>query len=249
MKKYIKTIVSLLLIITLVSSLCYALDNDIQDVYDYNGVIYDATKKYIETKNDILFSETRAKIIFTLTNSTDNLDTKTYAQKLYGSLNISSYGRSNSIFIVVSLNNNDYHFVKGKNLKYEIMDYEIYDHFINNFEPYFENKEYSKAVISLFNSLATWYESKYNINDLNLDSNIASYLYGTKTKLEMPLSDNFYYYIALGVFLIGALVVFKIRRKIILDSRSTQRRRMRRKHYLDAHNKTIDEKIEETLKN
>ena len=202
-------------------------------VSDYAGVMTDSSKSYIDSKNDILFAAAQAKIVFVTVNSTDGMSISDYTDLLYKEWGIASIGRRNSVFVVIDTQKREYDFVQGKNIHLSLTDTVVYDCLIQSFEPFFSVGEDNKAILSLYNALASWYESHYTNLTLNLDSNIDSYLYGEKTPDKMIIKNYTWIWITAIVCLVLLIIVLKIKRNIELKIRQHERRRLKKKFQID----------------
>ncbi len=202
-------------------------------VNDYAGILTDSSKSYIKSKNDILFSHTQAKIIFVTTESTEGQSINDYCSQLYSDWGMSRFGRRNSFFVVVDASKKEYSFLRGKNLRYAISESEAYKYMTDYFEPYFAQDNYDKAVISLYNALAKWYETHYNNLNLGLDENIDRYTYGEKTKDEDVVESKLGLWIGALACAVIIIVALGIKRNMELKMRQNERRRLRKKFQID----------------
>ena len=202
-------------------------------VSDYSGIISDSAKNYIKSKNDVLYKETKAKIIFVTVPSTDELSTENYCNKLYTDWQISSLGRNNSIFIVINSSKKEYDYVIGDNISLALTDVQLSEYIINDFEPYFNTKQYEKACLSLFNKIGKWYETNYNGLSLNLDENMDKYIGGETTPdREKPKSKMWIWLTISGTFVV-LIIGFKIKHSIHVKLRKMEREKMRKKYKID----------------
>lgn len=202
-------------------------------ISDYAGIIPDTAKEYIKSKNKLLFDKTKAEIIFVTTDSTDGLDTQKYASNLYGDWNLDSFGRANSVLFVISVNNNDYSFVKGKNISLAISDAKIYEFIVKDFEPYFGKKNYGEAAVRMYNSLAGWYENQYKNTDLSLTSDYSAYSSGTVTKDIEQQPGRLWIWITAAAVILILIIVFRIKRRIEFRIRQHERRILKKKFKID----------------
>ncbi len=208
-------------------------DFDKTNVTDYSGVLSDFVKEYISAKNDILFEQTGAKIIFLVTDSVSDTDIKGYTENLYDLWGISDLGRKNSIFVVVDTGSKEYSFLKGKNLKYALTDSEVYKYFVDSFEPYFSENSYDRAVMSLYNALGRWYEANYNDLSLSLDDDYSKYMYGTRKKDVEPKTDTLWLWVGVLVCLGVLIISLCIKRNMVLKQRRYERRKLKEKRRID----------------
>ncbi|MBQ4630704.1 MAG: TPM domain-containing protein [Clostridia bacterium] len=225
--------VALLLIISIAApTFAYSKPANVS-VSDYCGILSDSSKNYIKSKNDVLFSQTEAKIIFVVVPSTGGLTIEEYCNNLYSQWEISSIGRNNSIFFVVDAKKKEYDFIIGNNISLALTDIQVYDFILNKFEPCFETKEYEKAFLGLYNALGKWYENHYNALNLNLDENLDKYTSGKTTADKEKPKSNLWIWITLGVCVALLITVYKIKHKVELRIRRHEREKLRRKYKID----------------
>ena len=232
MKKIIYILLIVMLSMHVVSVGAYEQPWEIS-VTDYSGVIANSAKEYIKSKNENLFSQCEAKIIFVTVPTTDGADIDDFTASLYSEWKVAKLGRGNSVFFVIDTEKCEYSFYIGKNIRYVLTETDVYKYIVDCFEPYFSNKQYSKAVLSLYNAVGGWYEEKYNNVSLSLDDNIDKYTSGKSSK-DLDISkDYFWVWIGLGAGVVLLLVGLKIKRSIQLRIRKMERRRLKRKFKID----------------
>lgn len=232
MKKTCIPFFVMILMMISVNAYAYIAPDEIS-VTDYAGIISSNAKSYINSKNDILFAQTEAKIVFVTTDNTDGLSTEDYAQAVYKDWNMEGYGRGNSIMIVLSVNNDDYSFVKGSGVRYAIDDSLIYEYIVESLEPHFDEGNYDTAVLSMYNSLGSWYEKQYDGLDLSLDKNTSRYIGGDKIRDKEKQPSKLWMWIAAGVCVVGFLIFLKIKRNIEFRIRQHERRMLKKKYKID----------------
>ena len=234
MKKFI----SLLLVIfsvmafTTINVFAHAKPSKI-NVNDFSGVISDAVKDYVTAKNDILFEKTEAKIIFVTTETTDGLSINDYTENLYKSWGIGSLGRKNSIFIVIDTEKSEYGFVRGKNIRYAFPDAEIYQYFIDYFEPSYSEDSYDRAVMTLYNAFGKWYESQYNDLSLDLDDDLSHYMYGVRRKETERTQSKTFIWVMLLVCVFTLGLALKIKHNYRLKTRKAEREKQKTMSQVD----------------
>ena len=234
MKKFLCSLVFLIILSSFVSLNTFAHAKPEQiSINDFSGVISDTVKEYITAKNDILFEKTEAKIIFVTTDGTENLYINEYAQKLYSDWDVDYMGKKNSILIVIDTQSGEYGFARGKGIRYALPDSEIYRYMINYFEPHYSAGSNDKAVMSLYNAIARWYEGQYNGLSLSLDDNIDSYMYGIREKEVDIKESKLWVWVSLVVCIIILFVVLKIKRDYKLRMRKNERRKHKKKQQVD----------------
>ncbi len=234
MKNFLNKIIILIVLICSISTNVRAhLRPDDVSFTDYCGMISDGIKDYVKSKNDILFEQTEAKIIFVTTNSTDGLSVNEYAKNLYSSWNVGNIGRGNSVFIVIASDSNDYGVVQGKNIKRILNDSILYEIIAETFEPEFAKGNYDKAVFNLYNSLGKWYEEHYSNLDLKLSKNISGYISSQKTKDIDKEPPNILMWIGIGVVLVMIIIFFNIKRNVDFKTRQSERRIKRKRNKAD----------------
>lgn len=195
---------------------------------DFSGIISDGTKNYVKSKNEILFAQTEAKIIFVTTDSTDGLTTGEYTKNLYSAWGVGQIGRGNSVLIVISPKTKDYGIIQGKNIRRVLDDSTLYKFVAEDFEPHFAKGNYDEAVLCLYNRIGKWYEETYNNLNLGLDENTENYKTYEITKDIEKSFNKIFIWIGLGVAAIFALVFFKIKRNRDFKARQ-QERKLKRK--------------------
>ncbi|MBQ4526597.1 MAG: TPM domain-containing protein [Clostridia bacterium] len=230
MKKFLCILFSFFIITTNVSA--YSKPKSIS-VTDYAGILSDSSKNYIKSKNEILYSQTQAKIIFVTVENIGNTDIGSYTESLYNEWELYSFGRENSVFFVLDAQNKDYDFIIGENIRLALTDTEIYNYIVSDFEPHFKNEQYEKAVLSLYNAIGKWYESHYNNLNLDIDSNLDKYLLGEKTRDTEKKESNLLMWIGCLLCLTAIIIVLKIRRNVNLRIRKHEREKLKRKYKID----------------
>ncbi|MBE7049889.1 MAG: TPM domain-containing protein [Ruminococcaceae bacterium] len=228
-------IISFILIISFLLPFCASAHSapDEISVHDFSGVLSDGIKTYIKSKNDILFSETEAKIIFVTTQDSGEQNINDFCEDLYSNWRISEIGRRNSIFMVVDTKKEEYAFLIGKSIRLALPESDMYKYIVDNFEPHLLKRDYDKAVFATYNAIAKWYEEKYEGLNLNLDNDVFKYVGGEKTKDKDIKESNLWLWIVLIVSLILMVVVLKIKRNIELKIRQHERRVLRKKFKID----------------
>ena len=198
-------------------------------ISDFSGVISDGTKDYIKSKNEILFSSTKAKIIFVTTDSTEGLSATEYAEKLYSSWGIGQLGRGNSVFVVMCPKAEDYGVYQGKGIKRVLNDSILYKYIIEDFEPHFAKKNYDDAILLLYNTLGKWYEENYSGLNLGLVDNPETLKTSNVTADKEKNVNNVIIWIGVGLFIITAIILLKIKRNIDYKARRKERRQKRKR--------------------
>ena len=202
-------------------------------ISDYSGVISQGAKDYVKSKNNTLYSQTEAKIIFVTTDQMDGLEANEYTKKLYSSWNIANLGRGNSVFVVMSPQMSDYSIVQGKNIKRILTDELLTEIVVHNFEPHFAKGNYDDAVLSLYNSLGKWYEQNYNGLTLELSDNFEIYKSGKRLADVPDKPDRTWMWAGLGAAIVVVIVFFNIKRRIDFKTRQTERRVKRKRSKAD----------------
>lgn len=228
-------IISIALFISILLPFCASAHSAPEEfsVHDFSGVLSDGIKDYIKSKNDILFSETQAKIIFVITESSAGQNINEFCEDLYSKWGIARTGRRNSIFIVADTKKEEYSFLIGRGIRLAMSDSQMYKYIVDNFEPYFAKKDYDKAVFAMYNAVAKWYEDRYESLNLELEDDVFKFMGGTKTKDKEPKTNKLWLWIVLIICLILTIVVLKIKRNIELKIRQHERRRLRKKFKID----------------
>ena len=232
MKRIIYILLLISLLLSAITVNAYERPSELS-VSDYSGVIANSAKDYIKSKNESLFSQCEAKIIFVTVPSTDGAEIDDFTASLYSEWKISKLGRGNSILFVIDTTKNEYSFYIGKSIRYTLTETIVYRYIVDCFEPYFADKQYSAAVLNLYNAVGGWYEEKYNNVSLNLDTNINKYTSGKASK-DIDLAKSYLWvWIGLGACVVLLLAGFKIKRSIELRIRKMERRRLRKKFKID----------------
>lgn len=227
--KRLYLILTFLIIAFFIRTNAFALQRpDEISISDFSGIISDGTKNYVKLKNETLFSATQAKIIFVTTNSTDGLSATEYTENLYSSWGIGQIGRGNSILIVMCPETEDYGVYQGSGIKRVLYDSILYKYIIEDFEPHFAKGNYDDAVLYLYNRLGKWYEENYSGLKLGLDENVEMYKTSNITADREENINKVIIWISIGLFIILAIILLKIKRNIDYKARRKERRKKRK---------------------
>ncbi len=235
MKNLYKIVILLLLFICTAATVnAHIRPNEIS-VSDYSGIISEGVKEYIREKNEILFDKTEAKIIIVTSDTTNGTDANKYAKGLYSSWGINRLGRGNSIFVLLAPRSNDYAIIQGKSIRRALSDSELYGFIASDFEPYYADGSYDKAIFMLYNRIGRWYEEKYEGLNLRLNDNYAMYKTDDRVKDIDKDPMKIWIWIVAAVAIIMTIVFFKIKRNVDFKARQQERsiKRKRSKADLD----------------
>ena len=234
MKKLVYSICAMILVLFVLNINVFAhLRPDDVSISDYSGVISQGVKDYVKSKNNTLYSQTEAKIIFVTTDAMDGLEANEYVKKLYSSWNIANLGRGNSVFVVMSPAESDYSIIQGKSVRRILTDELLSEIMTTDFEPHFSKGNYDDAVMSLYNSLGKWYEQNYNGLSLELSDNFEIYKTGKKLADADKKPDRTWLWAGIGAAIVIVIVFFNIKRRIDFKTRQTERRVKRKRSKAD----------------
>ena len=137
-------------------------------VYDYAGVLTDATMKHIDAMNESLFAQTGAQIMVTTVDSTGGTHIVDYAANLGNQYGVGSAERDNGIVIVLALEDytpsglkGDYGVAGGDGL-YAYGD-ELTDLLYYYMEADFAAGDYDAGVERTFDAYIDWFEDFYGV--------------------------------------------------------------------------------------
>ena len=137
-------------------------------VYDYSGVMTDATMDYIDAMNTSLFAQTGGQILVQIVDSTDGKDIEQYAIDLGNQYQVGDAWLNNGLVLVLALKNissgglvGDYWVEPGDGI------YSYVDQLDNMCRVYLENDfaagRYDAGVRKTFDAYIDWYESRYDV--------------------------------------------------------------------------------------
>ena len=138
-------------------------------VYDYDGVLTDATMEHIDAMNASLFSQTGAQIVVEVIDSTGSTDIGVYTQEKFDSLGIGARETNNGILLVLALENmyngapdGDYYIGWGSGFS-SSQENALQSILWNTMERDFANKDYDAAVRATFTALVEYLEELYGV--------------------------------------------------------------------------------------
>jgi Beta-propeller domains of methanol dehydrogenase type len=149
-------------------------ENETESEYTYLldkvGVISAQTSKYIDEKNEELFSQTGAQIAVEVIDSTGDIELSEYTENEFSRLGVGAAERNNGILLVLALNNDyegkpvgDYYVGWGSGFSSSESD-SISSITNQNMEEDFSAGNYDSAVLNTFKSLDAYLEDGYGIN-------------------------------------------------------------------------------------
>lgn len=122
-------------------------------VNDYAGVLSDATKEEIVTKNDGLYAATGAQIVVTVVQSTGGASMSQYAYDLANTWGIGSAEKNNGVLLLLSIDDDDYQCIQGSGLETLLPTATLSRILQEDLEPDFAAKDYDAGVRKTFDSL------------------------------------------------------------------------------------------------
>lgn len=137
-------------------------------VYDYEGVLSDATMKHIDAMNESLFAQTGAQIMVVTVDSTGGTHIVDYAANLGNQYGVGSAERDNGLVMVLALEDytpsglkGDYGVAGGDGL-YSYGE-ELTDLLYGYMEADFAAGDYDAGVLRTFDAYIDWFEDFYGV--------------------------------------------------------------------------------------
>lgn len=206
-------------------------------VHDYAGVLSPATEKYIDLKNKELSEKCGAKIIFLTQNTTGELSLNEYAETVFDGWNIGSIGRSNSVFVLMSPEKEDYTIIVSEGISGALTDAYAQECLVNYMESDFDKENYDVAAVKTYNAFASWYNDNYKNVSLSLTDDLSEYeaMVDSEEKEAHRKTVSAALAVIISVILILTVTMY-VRRQLRLR-RLRKKRLERRKQYLKIRQK------------
>lgn len=133
-------------------------------VYDEANVLSTDTEEYIIAQNDALFALSGAQVVVACVQTTNLIDTQTYAEEMFNSWGIGSAEKNNGVLLLLTIEEDDYWCMVGKGLE-EILSTGYIKLTLNqSLEPDFAVGNYDAGVRATFDALISQLEAAYSID-------------------------------------------------------------------------------------
>lgn len=163
-RKHISILLILIIVISLTAISANAETLNASDVYyvtDNANVLSQSTVEKIKNYNGALEQQCNgAQIVVATVKYTGGVDSDVYAMKLFNNWGIGSQDYNNGILILLVTEENKYYVQCGLGIDVESLSDSLGSD-LNTFETLFDNKEYDKAVQTLFDGMITWFDTQY----------------------------------------------------------------------------------------
>lgn len=158
--------IALLLTLSLISTVNYAVPNPSHEfyVYDEADLIDNNLKQYIINTNKNLYDKTGAQVVVATLNSLENIDINMYAVELFEEWKIGSRKEDNGILILIVPEQGQLWIETGYGSEGIFPASKTKRIIEDQMIPYFQEDRYSDGILAGFNKIIEGFEGEYNLN-------------------------------------------------------------------------------------
>lgn len=153
MKKVALGVFVCLLLAVAVPALAVVSPNDDFYVLDQAGVLEEETEGMIVFSNDLLSADCGAQLVVVTVKSTGSEDIEDYAYELFNKWGIGDSKAENGFLLLLAIDDEDYYYLPGTGLDYDMSAGRIRPIVDEYLEPYFAAGDYDQGVEKVFKQL------------------------------------------------------------------------------------------------